>query len=61
MISRKSFIILTFSIALFASGRIEQLLAKGHAISDIAWAQDANANDGSYVSPDQDEKSPRRT
>jgi hypothetical protein len=56
MISRTSFIILTLSIVLFASGRIEQLISKGYAIGDIAWAQDADANDGSYVSSDQDEK-----
>jgi hypothetical protein len=59
MISRKSFIVLTFSIAIFASGRIEQLIAKGQATSDIAWAQDAtDANDGGVVSSDRDEKNP---
>ena len=57
MISRTSSIILTVSIVLFASGRIEQIITKGHAISDIALAQDAtDANDGSDASSDPDKK-----
>jgi hypothetical protein len=59
MISRTSLIVLIFSIALFASGRIEQLIAKGHAINGIAWAQDAtDANDGPDVSSEPDKKDP---
>ena len=33
--------LLTFSIALFASGPIEQLVAHNRSYGNVAWAQDA--------------------
>jgi hypothetical protein len=35
------FVLLTFPIAIFASGPIAQLIAHGHSYGNSAWAQDA--------------------
>lgn len=41
MTSKTLLMLLTFSIALFASGPIEHLIAHNHAYGNVAWAQDA--------------------
>jgi hypothetical protein len=41
MKSKTVFMLLTFSIALFASGPIAQLIAQNRSYGNVAWAQDA--------------------
>jgi len=46
-------VLLTFSIALFAPGRIVRLIAHSHPYGSVAWAQDtAYTDEGADVSPE---------
>jgi len=44
--SKTLFVLVAFSIAIFASGRIVQSVTSGQSYSGVAWAQDATDQDG---------------
>jgi len=59
MVSKIGFVLLTFSIALLGTGRVERLIAQSKSCGGIAWAQDASdAEQGEDVSSEPDAAAP---
>jgi len=60
MKSKTGLAFLTFSVALFASGRLANFISHSQSYGNVAWAQDASdsTDDGADVATEPDKKVP---